>query len=180
MSKKVMLTDKELKMIIKEELGKIDEIFNLPFGKGPKGSQRSRGQSRGLSKDMEYDDFLDGLDKKGKATFDSAASYSDMKDQEQDKAFDKMDANTRDMVLDSQDMDAERMSRLETQMSKLQDLTIKMYNQVMNMKAAGMPDPVSDTEEAVGASLSGGDIPNKRRAFGQQFENKRRRRKRSK
>jgi len=165
MSKKVILTEKELKMIIKEELGKIDEIFNLPFGKGPKGSQRSRGQSRGLSKDMEYDDFLDGLDKKGQATFDSAASYSDMKDQAQDQAH---------------GMDTERMSRLETQMSKLQDLTIEMYNQVMNMKAADMPDPVSDTEEAVGASLSGGDIPNKRRAFGQQFENKRRRRKRSK
>jgi hypothetical protein len=182
MSKKI--TDKELKTIIKEELGKVEEIFNLPFGKNAKGSQRSRGQARGLSKDMEYDDFLDGLDKKGQAAFDSAASYSDMKDQAQDKAFDKMDANTRDMVLDSQDMDSERMAALEKQMSKLNSLTNQIYNQLMNMKAGAMPDPPyqmeDDTEEAIAASMSGKDIPNKRSAFGQQFESKRRRRKRSK
>ena len=177
------ITENQLKKMIAEELGKVEEIFNLPFGKNAKGSQRLRGQPRGLSKDMEYDDFLDGLDKKGKATFDSAASYSDMKDQAQDSAFDEMDANTRDMVLDSQDMDAERMSALEMQMSKLNSITSQIYNQLMNMKADTMPDPpyqTTDTEEAVAASMSGEDIPNKRSAFGQQFENKRRRRRRSK
>ena len=181
MSKKI--TDKELKMLIKEELEKVEEIFSFPFSKGPIGSQRTKGRKAGLSKDAEYDDFLDGLDKKGKATFDSAASYSDMKDQAQDRAFDEMDANTRDMVLDSQDMDSERMSALEMQMSKLNSITSQIYNQLMNMKADTMPDPpyqTTDTEEAVAASMSGEDIPNKRSAFGQQFENKRRRRRRSK
>ncbi len=182
MSKKI--TEKELKMLIKEELDQIDEIFNIPFLKGGGGSQRSRSGRRGLSKTMAYDDFLDGLDKKGQATFDSAASYSDMKDQVQDKKTDKMDANTRDMVLDSHDMTTDRLAALEQGMENLQKTMNTMYQKIMSDLADTYPDPQDgpSTEEsaaAIAASVGGKQLPGKRRAFGQQFENRKRRGKQS-
>ena len=118
-------SEKELIKIIQEELKRVDEIFNIPFGKSPK-SRRNRPTERGLSKEMGYDDFLDGLDKKGQAVFDSAASYSDMKDTKQDKQFNKMLKQHRDMLM-------------------------KVYSKIMNDMANLYPDP----EEVEGEEYPG-------------------------
>ena len=178
------ITEKELKKLIKEELDQIDEIFNIPFLKGSSGSQRTKPTRRGLSKTMTYDDFLDGLDKKGQAAFDSAASYSDMKDARQDKAFDKMDANTRDMVLDSHDMTTDRLAALEQGMENIQKTMNAMYQKIMSDLADTYPDPedgpsTPESAEAIAAAVGGKQVPGKRKAFGQQFENRKRRGKQS-
>ena len=126
------LSEKEIIKIIQEELSRVDEIFNIPFGKSPKSTNRKKSIRRGLSKEMAYDDFLDGLDRKGRATFDSAASYSDIKDAKQDKQSDKMDANTRDMVLDSHDMTTDRFAALEQRVEDLQKKMNAMYEKIMS------------------------------------------------
>ncbi len=167
-------SEKELIKVIQEELERVDEIFNIPFGKSAK-SRRNRPTERGLSKEMGYDDFLDGLDKKGQAVFDSAASYSDMKDAKQGKQFNKMLKQHRDML-------------------------IKVYNKIMNDMKDLYPDPeevegspygdlpldsTPDVRDAVTSSIHNTKIPGIETAVSKATgtrlsERKNRRRKRTK
>lgn len=170
-------SEEELTKIIQEELERVDEIFNIPFGKSSKSTNRKKSTKRGLSKEMEYDDFLDGLNKKGQDVFDSAASYSDMKDAKQDKQLDKMLKQHRDMLMKIYDKIMNDLNDLQA------GLDPKSTGGVDD--GGALPGSTPDAKNAIRAAVSGLGIPGRNKATsaatGKKLaERKNRRRKRTK
>ena len=104
------ISKEKLKQIIAEEVAKMDEVslFGMNFGRGAgadrlKGRRRPKGRPASAGADFDtkklaaldssadMETFGKGLKGKYSDAYDSAASYSDFKDQKQDSRIDQSD-----------------------------------------------------------------------------------------